>query len=67
MHVLMIAVKLEASRKQLQADLNEERELHAELVHKVQLSRVKDTLISQKSVSTVDSSVQATYLAIAPG
>ena len=62
-------VKLEANRQQLQADLKEERKLQAELVRKVQLmSRLNDdTLISQKSMSTVDTSVQANYLVIAPG
>ena len=60
-------VKVEASRRQLQADLKEENKLQAELVRKVQLSRLKDNLISQKSVSTVDTSVQANYLAVAPG
>ena len=62
-------VKLEANRQQLQADLKEERKLQAELVRKVQLmSRPNDdTLISQKSMSTVDTSVQANYLVIAPG
>ena len=59
-----IVVKLEASRQQLQADLKEENKLQAELVRKVQLSRLKDT---QKSVSTVDTDVQANYLAVAPG
>ena len=60
-------VNLEASRQQLQAVLKEEIKLQAELVRKVQMSRLKDSLISQKSVSTVDTSVQANYLAVAPG
>ena len=68
MWINLIVVKLEANRKQLQADLKEERKLQAELVRKVQLmSRLNDSLISQKSVSTVDTSVQASYLAVAPG
>ena len=60
-------VNLEASRQQLEAVLKEDNKLQAELVRKVQLSRLKDSLISQKSVSTVDTSVQANYLAVAPG
>ena len=60
-------VNLEASRQQLQAVLKEEIKLQAELVRKVQMSRLGDSLISQKSVSTVDTSVQANYLAVAPG
>ena len=59
--------QLEASRHQLQAVLKEEIKLQAELVRKVQMSRLKESLISQKSVSTVDTSVQANYLAVAPG
>ena len=59
--------QLEASRQQVQAVLKEEIKLQAELVRKVKLSRVKDSLISQNSVSTVDTSVQANYLAVAPG
>ena len=60
-------VNLEASRQQLQAVLKEEIKLQAELVRKVHMSRPEDSLISQKSVSTVDTSVQANYLAVAPG
>ena len=68
MCIILIVVKLETSREQLQADLKEERKLQAELVRKVQLvSRLNDSLISKKSVSTVDTGVQANYLAVAPG
>ena len=68
MCINLIAVKLEASRQQLKADLKMERKLQADLVRKVQLMSVlNESLISQKYVSTVDTSVQANYLAVASG
>ena len=45
--ILILVSKLQASYQQLQADLNEEKELQAKLIQAIQFSRPNDFLIAQ--------------------